>query len=80
MGGTSFQDEIHAHVSIGMTPMEAIQSGTIYAAQSSRVDEKVGSLEPGKLANIISVDGNPEKNIEDLRYINSIVYRGYIHK
>lgn len=80
LGGTSFQDEIHAHVSIGMTPMEAIQSGTIYAAQSCWVDEKVGSLEPGKVANIIAVDGNPEKNIEDLRNVNSIIYRGYVHK
>ena len=44
------------------------------------MDEKVGSLEPGKVANIISVNGNPEKNIEDLRNVNSIIYRGYVHK
>jgi imidazolonepropionase-like amidohydrolase len=80
LGGTSFQDEIHAHVSIGMTPMQAIQSGTIFSAQSCWVEDQVGSIEVGKIANIISVDGQPEKNIKDLRNINSIIHRGRIHK
>tara|TARA_B100000579_G_scaffold89487_1_gene70481 strand:- start:3678 stop:4928 length:1251 start_codon:yes stop_codon:yes gene_type:complete len=80
LGGTSFQDEIHAHVSIGMTPMQAIQSGTIFSAQSCWVEDQVGSLEVGKIANIISVDGEPEKNIKDLRNINSIIHRGRVHK
>mgnify|MGYP003328288449 FL=1 len=80
LGGTSFQDEIHAHVSIGMTPMQAIQSGTIYSAQSCWVEDQVGSLEVGKIANIISVEGEPEKNISDLRNIKSIIHRGRVHK
>jgi len=80
LGGTSFQDEIHAHVSIGMSPMEAIQSGTIYSAKSCWVDDEVGSLEVGKIANIISVSGNPESNIKDLRNLKSIVHRGMVHK
>ena len=80
LGGTSFQDEIHAHVSIGMTPMQAIQSGTIFSAQSCWVDDEVGSLETGKVANIISVEGEPDKNISDLRNIKSIIHRGRVHK
>ena len=80
LGGTSFQDEIHAHVSIGMTPMQAIQSGTIFSAQSCWVEDEVGSLEVGKIANIISVEGMPEKNISDLRNIKSIIHRGRVHK
>ena len=80
LGGTSFQDEIHAHVSLGMSPMEAIQSGTIYSAKSCWVDDEVGSLEVGKIANIISVSGNPENNIKDLRNLKSIIHRGKVHK
>ena len=80
LGGTSFQDEIHSHVSVGMSPMEAIQSGTIYSAMSCWVDNEVGSIEPGKIANIISVDGKPEKEIKDLRNVNSIIHRGRVHK
>ena len=80
LGGTSFQDEIHAHVSIGMSPMEAIQSGTIYSAKSCWVEDQVGSLEVGKVASIISVDGEPEKDITDLRNIKSVIHRGRVHK
>ena len=80
LGGTSFQDEIHSHVSVGMSPMEAIQSGTIFSAMSCWVDNEVGSIEPGKIANIISVDGKPEKEIKDLRNVNSIIHRGRVHK
>ena len=80
LGGTSFQDEIHAHVSIGMSPMEAIQSGTIYSAKSCWVEDQVGSLEVGKVASIISVEGEPEKDITDLRNIKSVIHRGRVHK
>ena len=80
LGGTSFQDEIHAHVSIGMSPMEAIQSGTIYSAKSCLVEDQVGSLEVGKVASIISVEGKPEKNITDLRNVKSVIHRGRVHK
>ena len=80
LGGTSFQDEIHSHVSVGMSPMEAIQSGTIFSAKSCWVDDEVGSIDPGKIANIISVDGKPEKEIKDLRNIKSIIHRGRDHK
>ena len=60
--------------------MEAIQSGTIFSAKSCWVDDEVGSLEVGKIANIISVSGNPESNIKDLRNLKSIVHRGKVHK
>jgi|TARA_Y100000768_G_scaffold372761_1_gene340727 imidazolonepropionase-like amidohydrolase len=80
LGGTSFQDEIHSHVSVGMSPMAAIQSGTIFSAQSCWVEDEVGSLEVGKIANIISVQGEPEKNITDLRNVKSIIHRGRVHK
>ena len=66
--------------SVGMSPMEAIQSGTIFSAMSCWVDNEVGSIEPGKIANIISVDGKPEKEIKDLRNVNSIIHRGRVHK
>ncbi len=55
--------EFEAMVEAGMTPMEAIQAGTIHAAHLMRNSEHVGSLEAGKLADIVLVDGNPMENI-----------------
>jgi imidazolonepropionase-like amidohydrolase len=55
----------------GMPAMEAIQSATIIAAQLLRVDDVLGSIETGKLADIIAVDGNP---IEDITTMQKIVF------
>ena len=64
MGG--FQHEIEAHVGAGMTPMEAIVSATRDAARACRLDDSVGTLEAGKLADILVVDGDPSRSISAL--------------
>lgn len=62
----SFQHETDAHVAGGMSPMEAIVAATRDSARSSRVDGEVGTLEPGKHADVLVVDGDPSKNIKTL--------------
>ena len=76
LGGTSFQDEIRAHVDVGMTPMEAIVSATRDAARSSWVDEEVGTLEEGKHADLLVVDGDPSQDISALSNVVDVFQEG----
>ena len=53
-----------------MTPLQALQSATIVAAELLRI-EKLGQLEPGWHADIIAVDANP---LEDIRAVQSVSF------
>jgi imidazolonepropionase-like amidohydrolase len=54
-------------VEAGLTPVEAIQVGTLNGARLLGVDGQTGSIEAGKAADLVVVDGDPAKNISDLR-------------
>jgi imidazolonepropionase-like amidohydrolase len=59
-------------VRYGMTPMQAIRSATLDAAELLGWKDRVGSIEPGKLADLIAVQGDPLKDIrvlEDVRFV-----------
>lgn len=64
MGNNAWELEIL--VDLGMTTMEAIMAATKVNAEIMRLDKELGTLEPGKLADIIVVDGDPLKNISVL--------------
>ncbi|HET8714402.1 MAG TPA: amidohydrolase family protein, partial [Holophagaceae bacterium] len=53
-------------VDYGMTPVQALQSATVNAAQLLRLDQEIGTLEPGKAADIVAVDGDPTKDIKTM--------------
>lgn len=57
---------------LGMSPTEAIVATTKTAAEAIDLSDKVGTIEPGKLADLIVVDGNPLKDIRVLQDINRI--------
>jgi imidazolonepropionase-like amidohydrolase len=58
---------------IGMTPMEAIQAGTKNAAELVGMDKKIGTLEKGKLADVIISQTDPIKDIKSLGSHENIV-------
>jgi imidazolonepropionase-like amidohydrolase len=64
----------------GMSPMEAIQSATMEAAKLLRIDDKLGSIEVGKLADIIAVDENPIDNIKTLMNVPFVMKDGTVYK
>ena len=74
MGG--FQHELEAHVAAGMTPMEAITSATRDSARSCWIDNEVGTLEPGKQADVLVVDGDPSTDINALFDVADVFQAG----
>jgi imidazolonepropionase-like amidohydrolase len=63
--------EFELMVEGGMPPMKAIQSATFVASQLLRVEDKLGTLEEKKLADVVAVKGNP---LEDIRAMHDIVF------
>ena len=55
----------------GMSPMQAIQSATLEASRFLKIDDRLGTLEPGKMADVVAVKGNP---LEDIRVTRDVVF------
>ncbi|MBW2370401.1 MAG: amidohydrolase family protein, partial [Deltaproteobacteria bacterium] len=64
--------DLSAMTRIGLTPMEAIMAGTKTAAEILHLDDRIGTIEPGKIADLIVVDGNPLDDITLLQKKNNI--------
>ncbi|NVK24262.1 MAG: amidohydrolase family protein [Gammaproteobacteria bacterium] len=64
----------------GMSPMAAIQSATMGAASLLKIDETLGSIEIGKIADIIAVDGNPLDDIWLMEKVSLVIKNGVIYK
>ena len=74
--------ELEIYVNYGMTPMEAIQTATRNAAEAIGLGREIGTLEPGKLADIIAVEGNPVGDIrllQDRDKIKMVMKEGTIY-
>jgi imidazolonepropionase-like amidohydrolase len=67
-------------VQFGMTPLQALQAATINAAILLGEQDNLGSLEPGKYADIIGVRGNPLDNISLLESVQFVMKDGNIYK
>jgi imidazolonepropionase-like amidohydrolase len=67
-------------VEAGMPPIEAIKSATITNAEILQISDKVGSLEAGKLADIIATDDNPLQNIKTLEKVTFVMKEGVVYK
>ncbi|WP_273851301.1 metal-dependent hydrolase family protein [Guptibacillus spartinae] len=68
--------EVKLMVESGMRPIDALKASTITAAQLLQVDSVTGSIEPGKKADLLLVNGNPIENIENLRNIEQVYQSG----
>ena len=71
-----FQTEIEAHAMAGMSNMEAIVSATKDSAESCQVDGMLGTLAPGKQADVLVVEGDPTREISDLRRVSDVFLAG----
>jgi len=74
--------ELEIYVKLGMTPMEAILSTTRNAARAIKMEKELGTLEAGKLADIIAVKGDPLKNIavlQEKKNIQMVMKEGRVY-
>lgn len=67
-------------VEFGMTPLQALQSATINSAKLLKVDDKLGQIKNGFLADIIAVKGNPLENIAVLENVQFVMKDGIVYK
>jgi len=70
--------ELWMFVQGGMTPLQAIRAATISGAHYIGMDKDIGSLEPGKIADLLVLDGNPLENIRNSESIRYTIANGRI--
>jgi imidazolonepropionase-like amidohydrolase len=77
--GHSLHRELELYVEAGIPPMAVIQLATLGAARVMKMDAEVGSVEPGKRADLILVDGDPLRDFNALRRVTRVVSGGRMY-
>jgi imidazolonepropionase-like amidohydrolase len=73
-------EEFHQMVDLGMKPADALRAGTSADADLLGMSDKIGSLEPGKFADVVAVPGNPLENIRQTEHVFFVMKQGVIYK
>ena len=76
--GLSYHAELQSWVDGGISPFETLRSATLFSAEALGVSKDIGTLENGKLADLVIVDGDPLKNIKDVLNVNTVIRNGEI--
>jgi imidazolonepropionase-like amidohydrolase len=76
--GLGVHEEMVMFVEAGLTPMQAIQAATINVAKAFRKDKDFGTVEPGKVADLIVVESDPLKDIWAVQNVKLVVLNGEI--
>lgn len=74
--GYAYFREMELLQQAGMTPMEIIQAATVENARFFRIEERIGTLEAGKLADLILVEGDPLADISNMRNVRRVMLNG----
>jgi imidazolonepropionase-like amidohydrolase len=74
--GWAYQRELELLVESGLTPMQALVAGTMQNARYFHISDRLGSIETGKLADLVLVDGDPLKDISNMRRIRRVMLNG----
>lgn len=73
-------EEFHQMVDLGMKPIDALKAGTSADAELLGLADKIGALEPGKLADVVAVPGDPLENIRATEHVFFVMKEGVIYK
>ena len=63
-------------VESGLTPMQVIQGATSLNARFFRMSDRLGTIDSGKIADLILIDGNPLKDIRNMRRVQRVMLNG----
>jgi len=77
--GLGYHWEMWSVASGGMSPMNMLRTSTILGATALGLDKELGSVEPGKLADIVIMDANPLVNIRNTNTIRYVVKNGRLY-
>ena len=78
--GFSLHRELELYVRAGITAPEVLRIATLGAAAVMKHDDQLGSITPGKLADLIMVDGDPTARISEIRRVELVVKNGVVIK
>lgn len=78
--GTGLHDELAQLVKAGLTPAQALAAATSVPARHMGMEKDFGSIEAGKMADIVILNGNPLDNIANAAAIDSVIYDGRLHQ
>jgi len=67
-------------VAAGMTPMDAIKAATVHTADLLDLSDELGTLEPGKAADLIAVGASPLDDITELERVRFVMRDGVVYK
>ena len=72
--------EVERFVELGMTNADALRAGTINSADLLDMSDELGTIEKGKIADIIAIDGNPLEEIKDIENVVFVMKEGKVFK
>jgi imidazolonepropionase-like amidohydrolase len=72
--------EFESMVAAGMTPQQAVRAATVNAAELLGMEDQIGSIVAGKLADIVTVPGNPLQDVSVLEKVNFVMKGGVIYR
>jgi imidazolonepropionase-like amidohydrolase len=72
--------EFWSMVELGLTPMQALQSGTVNAAELMGWSDRIGAIRSGMLADIVAVKGDPVSDVRLLQHVQFVMKDGVVYK
>lgn len=72
--------ELELYAAAGIPPMAVLQTATLGAARAAGMERRSGSVEPGKVADLIVLDGNPLENLRNLQRVRLVMSRGTLYR
>jgi len=74
--GFSLHEELQRFVAAGFTPLEALQTATLNPARFFQMENQAGTIEKGKFADLVFLDGNPLEDIRNTQKISGVILNG----
>jgi hypothetical protein len=77
---TALHLNLRAQVKFGLEPWQALQTATLLPAKAFGVEHDLGTIEPGKLADLVLVSGDPLRNIQDAARVQGVMKNGKFYQ